>query len=58
MLAGGAPLEQVAAVLGHASIVVTKDVYGHLLPDAQARPTAALAARLLADRASTVGRQA
>src|SRR4029077_5507384 len=31
MLAQGAPLHVVSKVLGHASIAVTKDVYGHLL---------------------------
>ena len=31
MLAQGTPLHMVSEVLEHASIVVTKDVYGHLL---------------------------
>lgn len=31
MLAGGTPLHVVSEVLGHASISVTKDVYGHLV---------------------------
>jgi integrase len=31
MLAQGTPLHVVAEILGHASIVVTKDVYGHLI---------------------------
>ena len=31
MLAQGTPLHVVSDVLGHASIVITKDVYGHLL---------------------------
>ena len=31
MLAQGTPLHVVSAVLGHASIVITNDVYGHLL---------------------------
>ena len=30
MLAGGTPLHVVSEVLGHASIAITKDVYGHL----------------------------
>ena len=30
-LAQGTPLHVVSEVLGHASIAVTKDVYGHLL---------------------------
>jgi integrase len=33
MLAQGTPLHVVSEVLGHASIAVTKDVYGHLLED-------------------------
>ena len=33
MLAQGTPLHVVSDVLGHASIAVTKDVYGHLLED-------------------------
>ena len=31
MLAQGTPLQVVSEVLGHASITITKDVYGHLL---------------------------
>jgi site-specific recombinase XerD len=31
MLAQGTPLHVVCEVLGHASIAITKDVYGHLL---------------------------
>lgn len=31
MLAQGAPLHVVSEVLGHASIGITKDVYGHLV---------------------------
>ena len=31
MLAQGTPLHVVSDVLGHASIAITKDVYGHLL---------------------------
>jgi integrase len=31
MLAQGTPLHVVSEVLGHASIAITKDVYGHLL---------------------------
>jgi integrase len=32
MLAQGTPLHVVSEVLGHASIMITKDVYGHLYP--------------------------
>jgi site-specific recombinase XerD len=31
MLAQGTPLHVVSEVLGHASIVITKDLYGHLV---------------------------
>ena len=31
MLAQGTPLHVVSEILGHASIVITKDVYGHLV---------------------------
>jgi integrase len=31
LLAQGTPLHVVSEVLGHASIAITKDVYGHLL---------------------------
>ena len=31
MLAQGTPLHVVSGILGHASIVITKDVYGHLV---------------------------
>jgi hypothetical protein len=31
MLAQGTPLHVVSEVLGHASITITKDVYGHLV---------------------------
>ncbi|MHB8246416.1 MAG: tyrosine-type recombinase/integrase [Acidimicrobiales bacterium] len=31
MLAQGVPLEVVSEVLGHSSIYITKDVYGHLV---------------------------
>jgi integrase len=30
MIAGGVPLKQVSEALGHSSISVTADVYGHL----------------------------
>ncbi|MGH9304928.1 MAG: tyrosine-type recombinase/integrase [Acidimicrobiales bacterium] len=33
MLAQGVPLEVVSEVLGHSSISITKDVYGHLVED-------------------------
>jgi integrase len=35
MLAQGVPLEVVSEVLGHSSIYITKDVYGHLVEGAK-----------------------
>ncbi len=35
MLAAGRPLDQIKNRLGHSSIKITVDVYGHLMPDAQ-----------------------
>ena len=42
LLAQGVPLEVVSEVLGHSSIRVTKDVYGHLLAPARAQAAAAM----------------
>jgi integrase len=33
MLAQGVPLHEVSEVLGHSSVAITKDVYGHLVAD-------------------------
>jgi site-specific recombinase XerD len=33
MLAHGVPLEVVSEILGHSSIAMTGDVYGHVAPD-------------------------
>ena len=46
MLAQGTPLHVVSEVLGHASIAITKDVYGHLLEDDK-RPVAESMSRAL-----------
>lgn len=46
MLASGRPLDQIKARLGHSSIKITVDVYGHLMPDAQ-EDMAAAAGRAL-----------
>jgi Site-specific recombinase XerD len=43
MLAQGAPLRVVSEVLGHASIAITKDIYGHLIGDEKAEATEAIA---------------
>lgn len=42
LLAQGVPLEVVSEVLGHSSIRVTKDVYGHLLAPARAHAATAM----------------
>jgi hypothetical protein len=46
MLAQGTPLHVVSDVLGHASIAITKDVYGHLL-EGEKRAAAELMTRAL-----------
>ena len=46
MLAQGTPLHVVSEILGHASIVITKDVYGHLV-EGDKRPAAELMSRAL-----------
>ncbi len=38
----GVPLEVVSEILGHSSIRLTKDIYGHLLPGAYAEAAAAM----------------
>jgi integrase len=42
LLAQGLPLKVISETLGHSSIVVTADVYGHLLDDARAEAAAAM----------------
>jgi integrase len=42
LLAQGVPLKLISETLGHSSIVVTADVYGHLLDDARAAAAAAM----------------
>lgn len=46
MLAEGIPLHVVSEVLGHSSITITKDVYGHLVGGQMTVATDALAAAL------------
>ena len=55
LIAQEVPLEVVAEQLGHASIRVTKDVYGHLMPSSRAKAAEAMRALLYEDdvRAST-----
>lgn len=47
MLAQGTPLHVVSEVLGHASIAITKDVYGHLLEGDRRAATEAISSALL-----------
>ena len=55
LIAREVPLEVVAEQLGHASIRVTKDVYGHLMPSSRAKAAVAMRTVLFEDevRAST-----
>lgn len=46
LLAQGVPLKTVSETLGHSSIRVTADVYGHLLDDARAEAATAMEAAL------------
>ena len=54
LLAQEVPLEVVAEQLGHVSIRVTKDVYGHLMPRSRARAAEAMRAILYDDSPSTM----
>ncbi|GGO00108.1 tyrosine-type recombinase/integrase [Microbispora bryophytorum] len=47
MLAQGTPLHVVSDVLGHASIAITKDVYGHLMEGDKQAATEAISSALL-----------
>lgn len=53
MLAQGTPLHVVSGVLGHASITVTKDVYGHLVEDQHRAASAAMTGLLWAREPDT-----
>jgi integrase len=48
MLTNGVPLKVVSEILGHASIVITADIYGHVSPDVSREALATLSASLLA----------
>jgi integrase len=56
MLAQGTPLHVVSEVLGHASIAITKDVYGHLV-EGDKRTAAESMSRLLSASLSADGSQ-
>ncbi|GGL22871.1 tyrosine-type recombinase/integrase [Planomonospora parontospora] len=47
MLAQGTPLHVVSEILGHASIAITKDVYGHLVEGDKRAATTAISGALL-----------
>jgi integrase len=53
MLAQGTPLWVVSEVLGHASVSITKDVYGHLLGGEKQTATEAITAALFGPDPST-----
>lgn len=50
MLAQGTPLWVVSEVLGHASVAITKDVYGHLIGDEKQEATEAITDALFKGR--------
>lgn len=52
LIAMEVPLEVVAEQMGHASIQVTKDVYGHLMPRSRARAAEAMRTILFDDATS------
>jgi integrase len=56
MLAQGTPLWVVSEVLGHASVVITKDVYGHLLGGEKREATEAITNVLFRNPQRTNGR--
>ncbi|MGI5485727.1 hypothetical protein [Microtetraspora malaysiensis] len=50
MLAQGTPLHVVSEVLGHASVAITKDIYGHLMEGDRRAATEAISGALLGKR--------
>jgi site-specific recombinase XerD len=48
MLTNGVPLKVVSEILGHASIAITADIYGHVSPDVSHEAMATLSTSLLA----------
>jgi integrase len=55
MLAQGTPLHVVSDVLGHTSIAITKDVYGHLLDGGRRSAAEAMSAALFGAAGSQTG---
>lgn len=47
-LAAGVPLKDVSGLLGHSSLAITADTYGHVLDDSRQAAARAMAARLVA----------
>ena len=56
MLSRGTPLHVVSEVLGHASIVITKDVYGHLVEGEKRIAAEAITAALFDEADGSGGR--
>ena len=46
MIENGVPLKIVSEILGHASVAITGDIYGHVAPDVSREAVAKLAAAL------------
>lgn len=57
LISRGVPLTVIQRRLGHSSIVVTSDLYGHLLPDVQVAEADAAAHVFLGQRAKELGEQ-
>lgn len=57
MLAQGTDLYVVSEVLGHSSVAITKDVYGHLVEGQKRAAAELMSAQLLADIGSPDGSQ-
>jgi hypothetical protein len=56
MLANGVPLKVVSEILGHSSIAITGDVYGHVSPDVS-RDAVTTLGTVLSDLGSANGGQ-
>ena len=57
MLAQGVRLEVVSEILGHASIAITKDVYGHLVEGQKRAAAQLMSSALLREIGSQIGSQ-
>jgi len=54
MLAQGTPLHVVSEILGHASITITKDVYGHLVEGDRRAVAASMSQALFGPQSAAV----